>query len=110
MNKYYLLFLTAVTIAAFGQVALKKGAGKTSSLLGQYLNIWVLGGYLLFFSSMALSSLAYRGIPLKSGPVLDSLGFVLVPLLSRVFFGEKMTASKFWGFTLILLGVVVFSA
>lgn len=108
MSKYHVLFIAAVTIAAFGQVALKKGAIKASSFFKQYSNIWVLSGYLLLLLSLGMNSLAYRGVPLKIGPVLESLGFLIVPLLSRFFFKERITVSRICGFILIIIGVMVF--
>ena len=44
----------------------------------------------------------------KNGPVIESLGYVMVLLLSRVFFGEKISAKKVAGTLCILAGIVVF--
>lgn len=110
MSNHYVLFLAAVFLAAFGQVALKKGASRQEiSLWKQYVNPWVIGGYFLFVLSLGTNSIAYRGVPLKNGPMLESLGFILVPLLSKLFFNERITPSRFCGFMLILVGVVMFS-
>jgi len=110
VNKYYMIFLAAVVVAAFGQVALKKGTAGESPFWRQYANPYVGAGYLMMFCSMGMVSFAYRGVPLKAGPVLESLGFIIVPLLSRAFFDEQITKSRFWGFVLIVIGVVIFSA
>ncbi len=109
MSRYHFLFLFAVAIAGFGQVALKRAAlEKNRSLLRQYVNSVVALGYFFMLCSMAMVSVAYRGMPLKAGPALDSLGFVLVPVLSRIFFGEKLTRAKGFGFLLIMSGVLIF--
>ncbi len=109
MNKYYLLFLTAVTIAAFGQVALKKGAlEKKSSFLRQYFNWYVFLGYVALFLSMAFVSYSYREVALKEGPILESLTFILVPLLSNIFFQERLSTRRIMGFCVIIVGVMVF--
>ncbi len=108
MNSFYALFLAAVAVASFGQILLKKGAAGERPLWRQYANAWVLGGYLLFALSLGLNSVAYRGVPLKDGPVIESLGFVLVPVMSRLFFKERITPSRFWGFALIIAGVALF--
>ena len=109
VSRYHFLFLFAVAVAGVGQVVLKKAAlEKSRSLLRQYANWHVILGYFLFLVSMGMASFAYRGIPLKAGPALDSLGFVLVPLLSWIFFGEKLTRAKGLGFLLIVCGVLIF--
>lgn len=110
MSKYHVLFIAAVTVAAFGQVSLKKGAMGDRSFWKQYFNPYVGLGYLLLILSMGMALIAYREVPLKEGPILDSLGFVFVPVLSRVFFKERISSSRFLGFLLILVGIAVFTA
>ncbi len=109
MNKYYSIFFLAVVFAAFGQVLLKKGAilGITS-FWKQFLSYYVLFGYCLLFLSLMMVSFSYREVPLKMGPVFDSFGFIFVPLFSWLFFGEKFSTIKIFGFALIILGVIVF--
>ena len=109
MSKFHLLFLFAVAVAGFGQVALKRAAMEQgSSLLRQYANGYVLLGYFLMLCSMGINSVAYRGVQLKSTPALESLGFVFVPVLSRFFFGERITRTKGLGFLLIVFGILIF--
>ena len=109
MSKYHLLFLFAVAVAGFGQVALKRAAmQQDQSLLRQYANGYVLLGYFLMLCSMGMASIAYRGMPLKAGPAIDSLGFIFVPLMGRVFFCEEITRTKGLGFLLIMIGVMIF--
>lgn len=109
MTRYYLLFLFAVLLAGFGQIVLKKAALKNNpSLIRQYFNVNVMIGYILFLISMGIASIAYRGMPLKATPALDSMGFVIVPALSFLFLGEKITRTKVFGFFLIACGVLIF--
>ena len=100
----------SVVVAAFSQVLLKKSAGKTyASVIREYLNPYVIIGYGMMVGSMLLTLLAYKfGLAYKSGPVLESLGFVLVMLLSLGFFREKITPRKLIGNLLIVLGIIVF--
>lgn len=108
MSKFHILFIIAVVISSLGQISLKKAALKMNcSLLRQYLNTQVVIGYFLMFCSMIMVSVAYRGVPLKVGPVFQSLGFVIVPLLSRFFFREQLTHAKGFGFFLIMTGIVI---
>lgn len=109
MSKYHLLFLFAVAVAGFGQVALKRAAMEQGrSLLRQYANGYVLLGYTMMACSMGMNSVAYREVPLKVAPALGSLGFVLVPVLSWLCFGERITRTKGLGFLLIVSGILIF--
>ena len=106
---YYILYLISVTIAAFSQLLLKKSANRThESLLKEYLNPYVIGGYGLLVMSMLLTIGAYRGLAYKNGPIIESLGYVLVMLLGGIFLKEKITARKIAGTALILAGILVF--
>ena len=109
MNYSYLILLSSVTIAAFAQILLKKGADKSySSFLRQYLNGYVIGGYGLTFFSLFLTILAYRGLEYKIVPIIESLGFILVMILSRIFFKEKLTPRKILGTCIILIGIGIY--
>ena len=88
---------------------LKKGASvRYDSVIREYLNPWVIAGY----GSMVLTTLcviyAYRGVAYKNGAIIESLGYFLVMILSRLFFGEKITKKKLAGNLIILAGVLVF--
>ena len=92
-------------------MSLKKAAMEQGRLLlRQYANGYVLLGYMLMLCLMGMVSVAYRGVPLKVAPALDSLGFVLVPALSWVLFDEKITRTKGLGFLLIVSGILIFVA
>lgn len=109
MNKYYYIFIFAVILASLGQIALKSGASKKNySLLKQYINQRVIMGYLLMFCSMSLNIFTYYKVPLKSGPAIDSLGFLFVPILSNLIFKEKLSTKRIIGFFMITIGVFIF--
>lgn len=106
---YFLFLLGGVTAASVSQVLLKKGAMKRyGSLAGEYLNPWVMGGYALLFGSTFLNICGLRGLSFINGPVVESLGYVLVLFLSRAFFDEKITTRKLLGVGCILAGMLVF--
>ena len=109
MNKYMLLLLASVIVASFSQILLKKSALKTyPSIWREYVNPWVIIGYGMMVLSTLLTVFAYRRVDYKNGPVIDSVGFLLVMLWSRIFFGEKITKRKVIGNLLILAGIFVF--
>ncbi len=109
MNLSFGLYVFSVTIASLSQLLLKKSATKKyDSFLREYLNPYVIAGYGLLFLSMFLTVLAFRGMDYKNGPVIESLGYVLVLLLSRIFFGERLTKKKIAGTICILIGIMIF--
>ncbi|MCM1182339.1 MAG: EamA family transporter [Roseburia sp.] len=111
LNRFMLCMLLSVTIAAVSQILLKKSAlRRYSSALREYLNPYVIGGYGLLFLSMLLTVYAYSGMDYKNGPVIESLGNVLVLLLSFVFFRERISARKLLGIAFIMAGTLVFYA
>lgn len=109
MNKYYLFLLGSVVLASVSQILLKISAKKThASFLKEYLNVFVIAGYALLACSTLTTILAYRGIEFKNGPIIESLGYILVMALSYFILKEKVTKRKLLGYALILTGVVVF--
>ena len=109
MNPYFQLYLLSVAVASASQLLLKKSAMKTyESFWREYVNPYVIAGYGMLFLSMFLTVLAFRQMDYKNGPVIESLGYVMVLVLSRIFFGEKMTKKKVAGTLCILTGMVVF--
>lgn len=108
-SPYLLLILCSVIMASFAQILLKKATLKTyKSWIFEYLNPYVIFGYGIMMIGMVLNVLAYRKVDYKNGPVIESLGFLFVMILSWFFFKEKITKKKLFGNLIILLGVVIF--
>ena len=111
MNGYYVLGLLSVTIASFSQILLKKGAMKQyDSFIKEYLNVFVISGYVMMFGSVFLTMIVYRGMDFMNVPVLEAVGYVLVPVLSNLFFKEKLTTKKILGILFLLAGIVIYYA
>lgn len=114
MNKtvflYSCILLAGVFISAISQVMLKKAAMKTySSTIREYLNPLVIFAYVLFVGTTFLSILAYRGIPLSMGPILEATSYIYITFFGVKIFKEKLNAKKILALVLILLGIVVYS-
>ena len=107
---YYILVVLAVFSAAGAQMLLKKGASMGyPSLVRQYLNLWVIGGYAIMGCSLLLNVFCLsRGFQLKEMGGIESLSYLFVPLLSWFFFKESITWKKAGAIALIMVGVVVF--
>lgn len=106
---YLGLAVLSVVIASISQVFLKMGAQKTyASRIREYLNIYVILGYGMLFVSMVLTIAAYGHLSYLSVPVVEAIGYVLVPVFSFFVFHEKMTQGKLLGIVLILAGIFVY--
>lgn len=108
-NPYMLLLLLGVTVAAFSQILLKISASKSyDAWWKEYLNPFVIGGYGMLFGSVLLNVIAFTRVEYKNGPVMESLGNILVPLFSFLILKEKITKRKLIGTAVIMLGILVF--
>ncbi len=110
MWKYALLLVFGTFISSISQVMLKIAARRQyDSVLKEYLNPMVMISYLIFFLSTLLSLIAFRGIPLSMGPVLEGSAYVFVTIFGVTIFKEKLNAGKFAALVLILTGITVYS-
>ena len=109
LNGYWLLLFASVTVASFSQILLKKSAQKEhGSFLKEYLNVHVIVGYSLMVVSTLLTIFAFTGMDYKNGPIIESVGYILVMLLSWLLLKEKLTLRKVLGNCLILVGILIF--
>lgn len=110
INSYTCIFILSVFIASISQVMLKKSANiKHESRVREYINIYVIGSYFILFISTILTVIAYRGVELKNGPVIEASGYIFIIILSRIFLGEKITAMRITGTLLIIIGIIIFN-
>lgn len=107
---YKFVVLACVFVAAIAQMMLKKGATiQYSSLFREYLNPWVLGGYVLMGASMIGNIFAMsHGVQVKEVSIIEAFSYLFVPLLSWLLFKEKITQRKVLSIVLILIGVIIF--
>ena len=107
---YVLLYLGSTFLASGSQVLLKKAAMREhKSLLAEYTDWRVILGYGLFVGCTLLTMLAYRGVPLNVGPVLEATGYLYVTIFGVTIFHERMNPKKIGALALILLGIVVYA-
>ena len=107
---YYLLVIISVLSAAGAQMLLKQGAKKHyASFIRQYMNPWVMGGYAIMGCGLLLNIFCLsRGVQVKEVSIIESLSYLFVPLLSWMFFKERITWRKAGAIAVIMIGVVVF--
>ena len=107
---YSFILLGSVFISSVSQILLKKSAAKSyKNKIREYLNPYVIIGYMLFFGCTLISMYALKVVPLSMAPVLESFGYVFVAVLSFLFLREKFTRRQLIGSALIILGIIVFS-
>lgn len=107
---YSLILLVGVFISAISQVMLKKAAlKKYDSVIKEYMNPLVIVAYIMFVGTTFLSILAYKGIPLSMGPVLEATSYIYVTIFGVGIFKEKMNRKKIISLILIIAGIVVYS-
>lgn len=110
MIKYAMVAMLSGVFSAFSQVLLKKSSNiEHRTRLKEYLNLYVILGYMLVLVCMMLMIFAYRGLPFKYGTVIEALVYLYVMILGKVFFKEEITRKKVLGNMLIVCGVIVFS-
>lgn len=96
--------------SAISQILLKQSANaEHENALREYLNWRVITAYLIFGSVLLLNTYAYTQVELKYGPVLDTLTYVFVLILSCTLLKEKVSKGKLIGNFLIILGVLVYT-
>ena len=105
-----LLFLGGVLLNSISQIMLKRSAMKTyPSVIREYLNVLVVGAYVICVGVTFVFATAYKVLPLSMGPVLESAGYIFVTILGALIFGEKINSRKVLALAIIVAGIAVFS-
>ncbi len=109
LNVFFFVMIFGELLASVSQVLLKKSAQKEyPSRIREYLNVLVIGGYGLLVISMIIGIFCYKHLGYMGTVVLEPVAYILVMILSRIVFGEKITHTKLLGMGLIIVGIVVF--
>jgi multidrug transporter EmrE-like cation transporter len=107
------MLLTAITMAAVGQVLLKAGLSQldhpsiSQILLSMFRNANVFFGYAAFVLSSLVWLIALRRLPLSYAYPMVSLGYVVVVILSWRIFGETIPPLRIVALGVILTGVLL---
>lgn len=112
MNWFYLFVAIGIFASSCSQLLLKASADKKyTSRIAELLNWRVILAYVIFLGSMLVNALALgHGVNLKDMPILESLGYVFVPVLSYMFLHEKISFRLLISIMFIALGIIVFYA
>jgi len=107
---FYALAIFNVFMATVAQMLLKKAASQNhKNITREYLNPWVISGYVLMGLSLVSNVFALgHGVQLKELGTIEALSYLFVPLLAFFIFKEKLTTKKIASIVIILVGVVIF--
>lgn len=114
---YFYVFLT-IMLTVYGQIVIKwqvlkagalpaDAAAKVQFLMHLVLHPWVLSAFLAAFLASVTWMAAMTKLQLSHAYPFMSLAFVLVILLSNVFFGEQVTTLKVAGIVLVVIGLAI---
>ena len=108
----YIAVIFGIFACSCSQLFLKQSAdAEHKSFLTSMLNWRVALAYMIFFTSLCVNIWAMKnGLGLKALPVLESLGYIFVPLLSFAFLKERINRRLIIAMCLIVIGIVVFNA
>ena len=110
MNKTVLIYscvlLIGVLVSAISQVLLKKAAMKHYE---NHLNPMVIFAYAMFVGTTFLSIIAYRGIPLSMGPILEATSYIYVTIFGVKIFHERLNKKKIIALFFIVGGIIIYS-
>ena len=108
---YKFVVVFSVMAAAGAQMLLKKGAQSPpkTSLISQYLNRWVISGYLVLGLSLFINIYCLsQGVQVKEISIIESLSYLFVPLFSWFFFRETINWKKVGSICIIIVGIIIF--
>ena len=108
--KYYLIVIAGVLACSASQLLLKKSAShKHKNPIREILNWRVFVAYGIMFVTLVTNIFAMNnGVLLKDMPILEATGYVFVPILSLLVFGEKLNKITVLAISLIIVGIIVF--
>ena len=100
------LVVLATLVGAFGPILLKKASAKSLSKISSLAtNYHLFGGVSLYAIGTILFIPALKGGELSVLYPFVALSYIWVSLLSVKFLGEKMNRIKWFGISLIIIGV-----
>lgn len=106
----YLFVILGILSCSLSQLLLKKSAKAVhSSKVYEVLNPMVIIAYAVFFCSLFVNIWAMsKGLQLKEMAMLESLGYVFVPILSFLILKEKISRRTICATLMVVLGIFVF--
>lgn len=109
LTLYICVLFFCTFISAFSQILLKKAALHTyPNVIREYLNIFVVSAYCIYFAAVILDLLALKVVPVSYIPIIEASGYVFIIILSRLFLKERLSWRKLGAIALILTGIAIY--
>jgi multidrug transporter EmrE-like cation transporter len=113
-NPWLQLALNALIVTA-SEIFLKLGARDTAAFTRSWdwtgitglLSPWTWLGIVFVILSLVSWLYVLRHVPLSIAFPLSNVVHVLVPLASWVFLAEQISTKRWWGITLVLIGLII---
>lgn len=110
MNKYIFYAAITVLISSISQICLKSSANDKKTGIFVFLNVKVILAYFLFFGVTLINSIfIFKNIELSIILLVETLGFIYVPILSFFILKEKIEKKQILGIILIIIGAIIFA-
>ena len=114
----HLYILLTILFTVYGQIVIKwqvhlsgsfplDNIAKVQYIIKLLLNPWVISSFVCAFLASLSWMAAMTKLPLSYAYPFMSLSFILVVLLSAVFFKESITINKSLGLAFIVLGIII---
>lgn len=106
-NGIYLLLFSGMIVSISHLLMKIEAITRRNASLTRFLSLRMLVAYAMMFIGLAMSFIAYRYVSLKLGPIIETLNYIHVLILSWLFLGERFNWKTFTGVTLIMIGVLI---
>lgn len=114
-----LIFLIGISLGAMGGILMKVGAGQIGHveihsiidllhyLFRLFTNLASLAGVFLYFMSAVIWAYLLTKLDISFVQPILALTYVVTPILAIIFLGEHVTALRWLGIAVIILGVFI---
>lgn len=106
-NKTILLLFIPVLVMAAGQVSAKTGSLILASSESFQLNIYLVMSYLFLILRGFIWIFIIRHVDLSTAYPVMSINYVIILIISALFFDEKLTPFNITGSILITSGILI---
>jgi uncharacterized membrane protein len=110
MNHFYnyLAMYLCILLIPFSHLLLKLGTKKDDSFVSSLVRPKIILGFFTLWLVTLLSVFSFQAVPLKTSTAWTSLTFVLTAIFSCIFLKETIQFRRWFGCTLIVLGILIF--
>lgn len=110
MNNYLLTSISLVLVSSLSQVLLKSSANEVNkNKLKLIFNCKVIVSYFILFTVTFINSYyVFANLKLTTISMIETLGYIFVPIISMIFLKEKINLKTTIGIIFIFVGCIVF--